>query len=78
MKQLQIFGSLAAEQSVGWLRDDARLVHVFAQAKPGERVMPSDGCGGEHWPCQVCDHHGYTEEDFWSQLAQLVNEANSE
>jgi len=73
-KQLQIFRSMAEANSVGWVRDDVHMMHVFAQAKPGEHIVPGDGHGGKHWPCVVCEHHGYTEAIFWSQLAALIKD----
>lgn len=72
MKQAQVFQSLGETVSVGWLRDDVpSVVHVFAQCKPGERFQPSNGAGGPHWPCKVCEAHGYTEDDFHAQMGAL-------
>jgi hypothetical protein len=71
--KLQVFRSLAAQSSVGWLRSDVPMVHVFAQALPGEAFRPSNGPeGGPHWPCIVCDHHGYTQEDFYVEMLALM------
>lgn len=74
MKQLQIFRSMdPMSQSVGWLRDDpTKMVHVFAQAAPGEPFQPSNGRGGPHWPCSVCESHGYAELDFKQQMLALM------
>jgi hypothetical protein len=69
-KQLTVLPSLGTTYSVGWLRDDG-LFHQFAQAVPGERFRPVNGNGGPHWPCSVCDAHGYTEADFDRQMKQL-------
>ena len=69
MKQLKVYRSLATSLSVGWQRDDLPLVHVIAQAEPGEVITPSKGPqGGPHWPCTVCENHGYSEKLFYEQL----------
>jgi hypothetical protein len=70
--QLQVFRSLAPEFTVGWKREDLPMVHGFAQALPGTAFQPSDGHGGPHWPCKVCDYHGYTEEDFYRDMVVLM------
>ena len=70
--KLQVFASMGEEFSVGWKRDDAPLIHVFAQAKPGHRFTPGNGRGGLHWPCPVCDAHGFTEGDFYEQIADAL------
>jgi hypothetical protein len=51
------------------------MVHVFAQAKPGEPFQPSNGRGGPHWPCPVCEAHGYTKEDFHREMVELMKNA---
>lgn len=71
MKQIKVFGSLTDVLSVGWMRDDIRMVHVFGQARAGEPFQPSNGQGGPHWPCAVCEHHEYTREDFIRQMTAL-------
>lgn len=72
-KQLYVYGSMNPNScSVGWMRDDLPMVHVFAQAAPGAVFQPSDGRGGPHWPCKVCDHYGYTEHDFDEQMTALM------
>lgn len=71
-KQLKVYGSLVTTNSVGWGRDDMPVIHVFAQAEPGAVFKPSNGRGGPHWPCVVCDEHGYTEDDFHKQMAALM------
>jgi hypothetical protein len=71
--KLKVFRSLAPQNSVGWLRSDLPMVHVFAQALPGETFRPSNGPeGGPHWPCIVCEYHGYTQEDFHSDMLELM------
>ncbi len=74
-KQLEIYRTLGGgEQAVGWLRDDLKgVAHVFAKGKPGEMFQTSDGYGGPHWPCPVCDSHGgYSAEDFDRQMRELT------
>lgn len=70
--KLQIYPSLGTTFSVGWMRKDVPMVHVFAQAKSGEKFWPSDGHGGPHWPCIVCDYHGYTENDFHKEMREII------
>lgn len=73
-KVLSVYRSLAPQFALGWLRDDVFMVHGIAQASPGEDVVPSDGRGGPHWPCEVCDAHGYSEALFHGQVeAALLN-----
>ncbi len=73
MKKLKVYTSMAtSSSSVGWERDDVPMVHVFAQAEPGTVFQPSDGRGGPHWPCKVCDWHGYTAEDFNAQMLEIM------
>lgn len=73
MKQLKVFPSLATTLSVGWRRDDVDgVVHVFGQAEPGQPFALSNGRGGPHWPCPVCVAHGYTPEDFHTQIRELM------
>jgi hypothetical protein len=72
LKELKIYPSLTTTQSVGWDRDDAPLVHVFAQAEPGQPFTPTNGRGGPHWPCKVCIYHGYTKADFHNQISRLT------
>ena len=72
-KQLEVFRSLGETVSIGWKRDDVPRIHVFGQGKEGEYFQPASGPeGGPHWPCVVCDHHGYTEADFHEQLTRLL------
>ncbi len=77
MKQLKVFASLGSTHSVGWERDDLPMVHVFGNAEPGARFKPSNGRGGPHWPCPVCQAHGYTEADFHRQLKALASRAQA-
>ncbi len=72
LKRIRVFSSLDSTNSVGWAREDLPLIHVFAQAKPGEAFQPSNGNGGPHWPCAVCDAHGYTPEMFHAQMLVLM------
>ena len=72
MKQLSVFRSMGPKFGVGWKRDDAPLLHIFAMAASGEVFQPSDGHGGPHWPCEVCDHHGFTEKDFHEQILDAL------
>jgi hypothetical protein len=68
MKQLQVYSSLGTTFSVGWERDDLpMLVHVFANAAPGERFDVQ-----KHWPCKVCESHGYTEVNFHAQIGPAL------
>ena len=67
-KQLKVFRSMGAQFGVGWTRDDLPMIHVFAMAASGERFRPSNGDDGPHWPCTVCDDHGFTEADFRDQI----------
>lgn len=67
-KQLELYHSFGGTIGVGWLRDDMKVIHMFANERPGEIFQPSDGNGGPHWPCGVCDEHGYTEKDFRDQI----------
>lgn len=71
-KQLEILQSLGTTRSVGWVRDDIpSLFHTFADAERGARFVPSNGRGGPHWPCPVCEAHGFTEWDFHTQMTAL-------
>jgi len=85
MKKLQVFASmglqlpgqmfvLAAQVSygVGWERDDLPVIHVFAKAAPGDMFTASNGHGGPHWPCEICDAHGYSEADFHEQIEDAL------
>lgn len=76
-KQLEIWPSMVSTLSVGWERDDLPLVHVFAQAEPGQAFQPGDGQGGPHWPCVVCVMHGYTRADFERQMTALLEAATA-
>lgn len=67
MKRLEVYRSLGPELSIGWERDDLPLIHVFAQKVPGG-AFSVDG----HWPCQVCEAHGFTERDFHSQISAAL------
>lgn len=67
-KQLRVFPSMAGTYAVGWVRDDVKVVHVFANARSGQRFRPSNGRGGPHWPCEICESHGFTEQDFHNQI----------
>jgi len=72
-KQIQVYESMDPKSySVGWLRDDMPVVHVFAQTSPGQPFQPSNGRGGPHWPCDVCEGHGYTELDFQDQMLEIM------
>ncbi len=72
MKQLKIYASLGKEVSIGWARDDVPMVHCFASVLPGKNFKPSNGRGGPHWPCTVCDAHNYSENDFHTQMQALM------
>jgi hypothetical protein len=72
MKQLKVFRSMGTKLGVGWMRDDVHAIHVFAMAAPGELFQPSDGHGGPHWPCGVCDEHSFTETDFHNQILDAL------
>jgi len=68
-KQLRVFASMGGTYGVGWPRDDLPMIHMFcASVPPGAAFQPSDGHGGPHWPCDVCDTHGFTEQDFTDQI----------
>lgn len=71
-KKLRVYPSLARTLSVGWMRDDLPMVHVFGQAEPGQIFQPSNGHGGSHWPCSVCEEHNYTVMDFDQQMCELM------
>ena len=72
-KQLEIMPSIGETFAVGWLRDDMpNVVHVFANALQGQIFKPGNGFGGPHWPCKVCEAHGYSEEDFDVQMRALM------
>lgn len=71
-KVLNVYSSLAPDFMFGWKRNDVPIVHGLAQAKPGERIVPSDGQGGAHWPCAVCQMHAYTEALFYEQVADAL------
>ncbi len=74
MKQLEILQSVAPGlHGIGWMRNDLPMFHTFSIFKDGEEIIPSNGRGGNHWPCKVCQEHGYTEEDFNNQLANMVD-----
>jgi hypothetical protein len=62
---LELYRSLGTTLSVGWERTDLPLIHVIFQAEPGEYVNFKLS---SHWPCKVCEDHGYTIEDFKAQL----------
>ena len=69
MPQLQVFSSVVGTYTVGWHRDDLPMIHMFFKGVPsGESFRPSDEHGGPHWPCDVCDTHGFTEQDFTDQI----------
>lgn len=71
--ELRIFPSLGREYSIGWERRDLEgVVHVFAQAEPGAPFSVEG-----HWPCPVCDAHGYSEADFREQVAPLLARAQA-
>lgn len=72
-KKLRIFESMGSALGVGWERDDHPMIHLFALAEPGEVFQPSVLGGGPHWPCEVCDEHGYTEQDFHGQIIEALN-----
>ncbi len=72
MKQIKIYPSMLSTLSVGWLRDDLPMVHVFAQAEPGAAFRTGNGNDYPHWPCAVCEAHGYTEADFGRQMLELM------
>lgn len=66
--KLQVYRSLGESLSVGWERRDVpRLIHVFAQVVPGA-AFSVDG----HWPCPVCDEHGFSADDFHMQIADAL------
>ena len=67
-KLLRVLRSMGAKFGVGWERDDVDMIHIFATAAPGEAFCASNGHGGPHWPCEVCDSHGFTEADFYDQM----------
>jgi hypothetical protein len=74
-KKLSVFRSIGKALGVGWERDDIPMLHVFAIAEPGESFQPSGGPDrGPHWPCEVCEEHGYTEEDFHAQVIDALHE----
>ncbi len=82
MKVLNVYRSLASSLSVGWERDDisiagaegvtGKVIHVFAQAEPGQPFQANDGHGNPHWPCEVCAAHGYTEAHFHAQVREAL------
>jgi hypothetical protein len=73
MKKLEIFPSMGGTYGVGWMRDDAPMIHLFANAKSGESFRPASGPeGGPHWPCEVCEAHGYSEKDFHAQIGDAL------
>jgi hypothetical protein len=72
-KKLQVFTSIVGTYTVGWERDDLPLIHMFFEGvAPGEPFRPSDDAGGPHWPCMVCDTHGFTEQDFHDQIRDAL------
>lgn len=74
-KTLEVIPNLEGDLAVGWMRDDmSHVFHAFAMAAPGAAFQPSNGHGGPHWPCPVCDAHGYTEADFDEQMNKLMED----
>lgn len=71
-KHLKIFPSMAGTFGIGWKRDDAPMMHLFANEAPGALFQPSNGRGGPHWPCPVCEAHGYTKQDFYDQIEEAL------
>lgn len=76
-KQIEIFRPMGGDLlTVGWLRDDLKgVAHGLGRARAGEMFQPSDGFGGPHWPCEVCDAHNYTPADFDQQMRELSADA---
>ena len=72
LKQLKLYRAFDGENAVGWDRDDVPMVHVLGKARPGAKFQPSDGHGGPHWPCPICDAHGYNETHFRNQMLWLM------
>lgn len=74
MKTLNVYASLDPNLfSVGFPRDDLRnVIHTIAQAAPGEPIIPSNGHGAPHWPCAVCEAHGYSPTLFNAQIEDAL------
>ena len=71
-KTLRVFRLMGFTLGVGWMRDDIPMIHMFASVLSGEKFQSSNGHGGPHWPCDVCDEHGYIEEDFHDQIVEAL------
>lgn len=71
-KQLEVYASMGGTYGVGWQRDDAPMIHLFANVAPGQRFQPVNSDGGPHWPCDVCRAHGFTEADFHAQIQEAL------
>jgi hypothetical protein len=73
VKTVNVFQSMGKTFSLGWERDDVKdVIHVIAQAEPGAPILPTDGRGNPHWPCQTCEAHGYTPDLFYAQIEDAL------
>lgn len=73
MKTLNVYASLGETLDLGFLRDDVpNVIHTIARAAPGDPIIPSSANGGPHWPCQVCEEHGFTQALFYTQIQDAL------
>ncbi len=64
--KLKVYPDMGGEVQAGFMRTDVPMFHSVAREKQGCAFDPA-----EHWPCTVCEVHGFTLEDFRAQWKEV-------
>lgn len=65
-----IYPDLGGGLHVAYPRNDCPLAHTIVRAEQGAEFDP-----GSHWPCDVCEEHGFSPGDFAEQWPAALAQA---